>query len=68
MNPNAASSLTPKGNTLQFFYNPELNLVVVDLIGASGSGGNELVRLTLDEDKLLAHCRPRRRKGARKCS
>ena len=44
---------TKAGNTLQLFYNPENNLIVVDL--ANEKGGNELLRKTLDEKKLLAH-------------
>jgi hypothetical protein len=48
---------TKQGNTLQFFYNPDNNLVVVDLIAANEKGGNELVRKTLDEKVLLAHAR-----------
>jgi hypothetical protein len=49
-------SITTKlGNTLSFFYNPENNLVVVDLVAANEKGGNELVRTTLDENLLLKH-------------
>jgi len=46
---------TKAGNTLEFFYNPDNNLVVVDLIAANEKGGNELLRKTLDEKKLLKH-------------
>jgi hypothetical protein len=46
---------TAKGNTLQFFYNPDNNLVVVDLIAKNELGGNELLRQTLDERRLLRH-------------
>jgi hypothetical protein len=46
---------TKNGNTLQFFYNPENNLVVVDLIHADDKGGNEIFRKTLDEESLLEH-------------
>ena len=42
---------TSLGNTLSFFYNPENNLVVVDLIKEDESGGNELFRKKLDEEK-----------------
>jgi len=49
------STKTPKGNTLQFFYNRNNNLVVVDLIHASGEGGNELCRVYMEEDKMLGH-------------
>jgi len=44
---------TKGGNTLQFFYNPWNDLVVVDLIHSSLGKGNELFRKTLDEKKLL---------------
>jgi hypothetical protein len=47
---------TANGNTLQFFYNPENNLLVVDLVHANEEGGNELYRKTLDEPAMLAHC------------
>jgi hypothetical protein len=47
---------TKKGNTLQVFYNPENDLLVVDLIHKSENGGNEVVRKKLDENSLLAHC------------
>lgn len=46
---------TKGGNTLQFFYNPDNNLVVVDIVAANEKGGNELLRKTLDEKKLLSH-------------
>lgn len=48
---------TKQGNTLQFFYNPDNNLLVVDLVAANEQGGNELIRKTLDEKKLLVHTR-----------
>lgn len=48
---------TKGGNTLQLFYNPENSLVVVDIVAANEKGGNEIVRQTLDEKKLLAHCK-----------
>lgn len=47
--------VTDKGNTLQIFYNPENNLVVVDLIAKNEKGGIELLRKTIDEKKLLKH-------------
>lgn len=50
-----ASVPTKGGNTLQIFYNPDINLVVVDV--ANDTGGNEILRKTLDEKKLLAHTR-----------
>ena len=48
---------TKAGNTLQFFYNPENDLVVVDIIHKNERGGNEILRQTLDEKKLLAHAK-----------
>lgn len=48
---------TKNGNTLQFFYNPNNNLVVVDLVDKNERGGNEILRQTLDEKKLLAHAK-----------
>ena len=48
---------TKAGNTLSFFYNPKNNLVVVDLIHKNETGGRELLRQTLRESKLLAHCK-----------
>jgi hypothetical protein len=48
---------TAQGNTLSFFYNPENNLLVVDLVHKNEKGGNEVVRMTLDEKKMLAHCK-----------
>jgi type III secretion system FlhB-like substrate exporter len=49
------SVLTKGGNTLSFFYNPDNNLLVVDLIAANEEGGNELVRQTIDESSMLEH-------------
>jgi hypothetical protein len=48
---------TKAGDTLQLFYNPENSLVVVDLVAANEKGGNELLRKTLTEKKLLAHAK-----------
>lgn len=47
---------TLKGNRLEFYFNAETNLVVVDLIHKNESGGNELVRLKFHEDEALVHC------------
>lgn len=44
---------TAAGNQISFFYNPENNLVVVDV--SNETGGNEILRKTLDEKKLLSH-------------
>jgi hypothetical protein len=46
---------TKGGNTLQFFYNPQNDLVTVDLIAKNEKGGNEILRKTLDETQLLKH-------------
>ena len=48
---------TPSGNVIQMFYNPVNNLLVVDIIAKNEKGGHELLRLTLDEKKLLAHAK-----------
>ena len=48
---------TKNGNTIQVFYNPENNLLVVDLIASNEKGGNEILRKTLDEKRLLAHAK-----------
>jgi hypothetical protein len=57
------SMTTAKGNTLQLFYNNETGLVVVDLVSANEQGGNEFVRMTINEDKMLGHTvKPRKRK------
>jgi hypothetical protein len=55
---NAAQSIqltTRSGNTIQLFHNADTGLVVVDLIAANERGGNEFVRMNIDEDKMLAH-------------
>jgi hypothetical protein len=44
---------TRGGNTLSIFYNPENDLLVVDLMHKNERGGNEIVRTTLNEEKLL---------------
>ena len=44
---------TRKGNALCMFFNEETNLLVVDL--CNDIGGNEIVRMTLAEDRLLDH-------------
>ena len=54
---------TVKGNTLQLFYNNETGLVVIDLVAASEKGGNEFVRMTIDENKMLAPFLPKTRKS-----
>jgi hypothetical protein len=47
---------TAAGNTLSFFYNPDNNLVVVDLIHKNDRGGKELLRQTLNEKALVGFC------------
>lgn len=47
--------ITKDGNTLELFYNSEINLVVLDLISKNERGGNELLRKTLNESALLKH-------------
>ena len=49
---------TKNGNTIQVFYNPDNNLLVVDLLAANDMGGNELLRKTLNEKEMLAHLKP----------
>ena len=49
------TTTTKKGNTIQFFFNRDTNLLVVDIISANESGGNEIVRQTLKEAALLSH-------------
>ena len=48
---------TKAGNHLGFFYNPDNNLLVVDLVAKDETGGNEVLRQTLNETKLLRHCK-----------
>jgi len=48
---------TKTGHTVSFFFNPENNLVVVDLIHKNELGGVELLRTTLDTKRMLSHCR-----------
>lgn len=48
-----SSVITKAGNILQLFYNPENDLVVVDLIRKDEECGNEIFRKTLNEKKLL---------------
>ena len=52
---------TRDGNILSVFFNSSANLLVVDVIQRGGSGGNEIVRMKLDELRLLAHCQPSRK-------
>ena len=54
---------TNKGNTVQLFYNNDTGLVVVDLIAKDESGGNEFVRMTINEDKMLGHMDKPKRKS-----
>jgi hypothetical protein len=47
--------ITKNDNCLQVFYNPDNDLLVVDLIAKNEKGGNEIIRTTLNETKLLEH-------------
>ena len=44
---------TGNGNVIHIFWNDEKKLFVVDV--ANDLGGNEIVRMTLDEHSLLEH-------------
>jgi hypothetical protein len=57
MIPQTINIVTKEGNTLQFFYNAENNLVVVDLVAGNENGGTELFRQTLNEARMLEHCK-----------
>jgi hypothetical protein len=46
---------TKAKNTLQLFYNPTNDLVVIDLIHRNEKGGTELLRKTLNEKSMLKH-------------
>jgi len=46
---------TRNGNTISVFYNAENDLLVVDLVDKGERAGNELLRKTLNEKKLLSH-------------
>jgi len=46
--------VTPSNNIIQIFYNPTINLLVVDL--CNNVGGNEVLRMELNEEALLEHC------------
>ncbi len=50
------SADTLKGNRVEFFFNANTNLIVVDLVHKCGVGGNELVRLKFHEKEALQHC------------
>ena len=52
-----AETTTKQGHSLQFFFNRETNLVVVDVIHKNEKGGNEILRRTIDPVALLKHCR-----------
>ena len=47
--------VTKEGNFLQFFYNQDTQLLVVDLVDKSERGGTELLRKILDSEKILNH-------------
>jgi hypothetical protein len=46
---------TKDGNELLVFYNPEINLICIDLIDYEVDGGNEIFRKYLNEEELLEH-------------
>jgi hypothetical protein len=48
---------TSGGNEIMIFYNPENNLLCVDLIDYEEVGGNELFCKYMDEKDLLGHLR-----------
>lgn len=56
-----AETTTQDGHSVQFFFNRETNLLVVDIVHKNERGGNEVLRQTLDPAALLAHCEPKRR-------
>lgn len=47
---------TKRRNTLSVFYNRTTNLLVIDVVDADETGGNEIVRMQLREPSLLKHC------------
>lgn len=47
----------PSGNSIHINVNTKTNLVTVDLVAGNEKGGNEVFRQTLDEKKLLKHCK-----------
>jgi hypothetical protein len=47
------NTTTRAGHNLSFFYNPDNDLVVVDLTHKNGRGGNEILRKTLNEEALV---------------
>jgi hypothetical protein len=47
---------TKAGHELSVFFNRDTGLLVVDLNHKERAGGSELVRRTLDEERLLSHC------------
>jgi hypothetical protein len=49
---------TKQNNSLCVSFNATTNLLVVDLVHLKGGSGHEVIRQTLDESKLLAHCEP----------
>ena len=47
---------TKAGHDLDVFYNKTTGLLVISLNHATRSGGNEIMRRTLNERALLKHC------------
>lgn len=54
-NPQTLTVTTKDGHIVQFFFNKETNLVVVDYVHHNERGGCELLRVHLD-DVMLRHC------------
>ncbi len=48
---------TRAGHDLSVFFNVTTGLLVIDLNHKTKAGGYELIRQTLDERNMLAHCR-----------
>jgi hypothetical protein len=47
---------TKSKNSIEVFFNRDTSLLVVELVDKNGNGGNEIVRMFLDEKELLKHC------------
>lgn len=46
---------TKEGNYISVFYNPDNDLVILELVAKNEMDGNELFRQTLNEKALLQH-------------
>jgi hypothetical protein len=47
------NATTKKGNFLSIFYNQDTGLFCADMMRADEKGGNEFVRMTINEDSML---------------